>query len=479
MKSFFTVYLAVLVYVLQISLSNSYSRSVSTISEFKEETGAKQGVTEQAVEDLFNKHIEDILKEGSSNRFFNTLVNPDGKVSLKTKLLKINAQESTQSEFKNPWHVRSTETSRLLDTMSQIALQISREMSSKNNLTMKNLKQLSIPSSFCPFKQQINCNPNNRFSEIDGACNNLQSPWKGRSETPYKRYLNPAYLDRLGIPRTRAKNGQELPNVRSISRMLCNENTLVDNHFTHMTAFFGQFLTHDISMAGVSTDSNGGGLDCNCNNGNPGCMPVVMPANENIMRMSCMKFTRSSSAFANFDCSLGHREQLNLMTHFIDLTTTYGPKSSRTNELRLFQGGQLKFSAGVNGRPGLLQQQGTCGGPRGDQCQFMAGETRLNENLPLVSIQVLFMREHNRIANELQRQNPHWDDEHLFQEARKITIAVYQHIIFNEYVPIIVGWNTASQFDLLPLPSGQFHQGYDANVCEKMHSLFLYSFSSS
>ncbi len=460
----FILSFTVLVCVVKTYSISSINEPDSNILEFQLKNDVNHDVIEQAVEDLFNEQIQDILKEGIKNRFYNNLVNPDGKISLKSKLSKINAQELKQSEFKNPWHVRSTETSRLLDTISQIGLQISREMSSKNNLTVKNLKQFSIPSSFCPFKQQINCDPNSRFSQIDGSCNNLQSPWKGRSETPFKRYLSPVYLDRLGIPRTRAKNGQELPNVRSISSMLCRDNFLFDNHFTHMTAFFGQLLTHDISMASVSTDSNGAGLDCNCNNGDPSCMPVVMPANENIMRMSCMKFTRSSSAFANFDCNLGHREQLNLMTHFLDLTTTYGPKSSRTNELRLFQGGQLKFSSGVNGRPGLLHQPGTCGGPRGDHCQFMAGESRLNENLPLVGLQVLFMREHNRVANELQRQNPHWDDEHLFQEARKITIAMYQHIIFNEYVPIVVGWNTAAQFDLLPLPNGQFHQGYDSNV---------------
>lgn len=155
------------------------------------------------------------------------------------------------------------------------------------------------------------------------------------------------------------------------------------------------------------------------------------------------------------------------MTHYLDLTTVYGPKESRTNELRLFQGGQLKFSQGVNGRPSLLHQQGTCSGPGRNICQFQAGETRLNENLALVSIQVLFMREHNRIANNLQRINPHWSDERLFQESRKILIGMYHHIVYNEYVPITVGWNTASQFDLLPLPNGQFHNGYDSNVfCE-------------
>lgn len=70
-------------------------------------------------------------------------------------------------------------------------------------------------------------------------------------------------------------------------------------------------------------------------------MSVNMPPNENIMRMSCMRFTRSSAAFSNFDCRLGHREQLNLLTSFIDATQVYGPSVQRSKDLRSNQGGDL------------------------------------------------------------------------------------------------------------------------------------------
>jgi hypothetical protein len=135
--------------------------------------------------------------------------------------------------------------------MSTIAMKVSKEI--VKNTTVKGLKQFQVPQAFCPFKQPITCNANSRFSNVDGSCNNVQFTWIGKSETPYKRYLSPAYLDGLDIPRTMGKNGLSLPNARQISRVLCRENFQVDNHFTHISAFFGQFVTHDISMGAVST----------------------------------------------------------------------------------------------------------------------------------------------------------------------------------------------------------------------------------
>lgn len=75
----------------------------------------------------------------------------------------------------------------------------------------------------------------------------------------------------------------------------------------------------------------------------------------------------------------------------------------------------------------------------------------------------LMAREHNRLASGLSEVNPHWDDETLFQEARRINIATIQHITYNEFLPIVLGKEVMEKFGLLTQKEG-YWDGYDATV---------------
>jgi hypothetical protein len=99
----------------------------------------------------------------------------------------------------------------------------------------------------------LTCNPNDKFSSLDGSCNNLNKPWLGKAETPFKRYLPPAYDDKVNSPRTKSVTGHPLPNPRVISLALSFDNSEQDSKYTHLVAIFGQFLAHDITLAATSS----------------------------------------------------------------------------------------------------------------------------------------------------------------------------------------------------------------------------------
>lgn len=277
-----------------------------------------QTINNLTVNHLFDQELNALFLDKDSKRFWRLFLNHlprepirSSRISRETVEKLVDASPLKTVSLTQPT-LQSSPESHLIDASSSLGLSVSSklteslEMDSLDFNPVDALAGVKASNEFCPFKKNINCNPNEKFPTFDGSCNNLIQPWLGKTNTPYKRYHEPAYDDRLSVPRLRSVLGGELPNPRIISRVVMSENSQTETAISHITAPFGQFIAHDISSVAVSTDDFGRIVDCPCNSNNPSCMSVKFPSNDNLLRMSCMKFTRSSAAFSSFDCRLGN-----------------------------------------------------------------------------------------------------------------------------------------------------------------------------
>lgn len=83
--------------------------------------------------------------------------------------------------------------------------------------------------------------------------------------------------------------------------------------------------------------------------------------------------------------------------------------------------------------------------------------------MTLTSLHIIFLRQHNSLATMLGSINPHWSDEVLYQETRRIIGALMQHITYNEFLPSILGRHTMEIYGLTPQTVG-YSSSYDENV---------------
>jgi len=147
--------------------------------------------------------------------------------------------------------------------------------------------------------------------------------------------------------------------------------------------------------------------------------------------------------------SEGVRETLkNDSNHEIDLAQLYGRTSEVTEQLRARDGGLLK-SQPIEGED--YPEYYCCNGdrrkefnrlpipvgfrdlPRDQKDTLFAMGTDVT-NLGVVTFNVLFLREHNRIARRLGAENPRWNDERVFQTARSVLTVVLLKIVIEEYI---------------------------------------------
>ncbi|XP_041370236.1 peroxidasin-like isoform X2 [Gigantopelta aegis] len=292
-----------------------------------------------------------------------------------------------------------------------------------------------------------------------------------------RRFVKPLYDDGVSFPRARGRNGGVLPSPRFVSSMLhASRQPIPDDEFvTHMVMQWGQFLDHDITSTPVHRGLSGSAVTCCVDDLVPAnlsqailnnlrhrdiCFPIAVPRNDHRFgHRSCLNFVRSIQV-ANADCSDVPVEQLNQLTAYVDGSQIYGSTEEEEKSLRTGMNGQLKSS-----RDGLLprEEKEICEMDRPGAFCFKAGDERVNEQMGLTTMHTTWMRQHNRIAADLQTLNPHWDDEHVFQETRRIVGAMLQHITYHEFMPSVFGQSDMKAWGLTS-PSWGFHDVYDPEV---------------
>jgi hypothetical protein len=100
--------------------------------------------------------------------------------------------------------------------------------------------------------------------------------------------------------------------------------------------------------------------------------------------------------------------------------------------------------------------------------QFIIGDTRVHEIPNLALNHLVWVREHNRIAAILNRINPHWNVEKVFQETRRIIIALVQHIAYNHYLPVVLDNQSMNRYRLYSRKTGYddiYNKRIDASIC--------------
>ena len=184
----------------------------------------------------------------------------------------------------------------------------------------------------CEEMETPECNPHNPFRTLNGVCNNLGDPFRGAALTPFRRLLPPDYADGKSEPREAVGNGR-FPNARSVSLDLFKDVEERSQELTHMAMVFGQFLAHDITLAGQPEDFT---CDGSCQPGPQNeCFGIPAnraddPAFPGDDGVNCIILRRSKPC----DEKAKIREQENLLTSYIDASHVYGNNEKESEDVR-------------------------------------------------------------------------------------------------------------------------------------------------
>ncbi|MEE2748129.1 MAG: peroxidase family protein [Candidatus Thermoplasmatota archaeon] len=272
------------------------------------------------------------------------------------------------------------------------------------------------------------------FYSANGSDVNPSQPTWGMAGTLLGRVANSTHdpnSDWMGLT--------DLPNPREISNIVCAQPAVIQDErgLSDFNWLWGQFITHEIDFTLTQNGRVGENIT-------PEQANIAVAEDDPVMGVSGgsqIRFFRSIYVDVVDENGVQHREHPNSITTWIDGSVVYGSSEDTMNWLRTFEGGRMKVSENPWGDllPVAKDDDDTAppmsfAGFSAD-VRFIAGDSRANEHIALMSLHVLFLREHNRLADEIAERNPDWNDEDIFQLARKLVAAQIQAITYEEFLP--------------------------------------------
>ena len=293
----------------------------------------------------------------------------------------------------------------------------------------------SSESSQSSSNRRAGKNRTRRTQSLDGTGNNINSPDLGSANSAYRRFADSSYSDGLSEP-------TEGPNARYISNRVFEDhaqNLFSENSVTQWAWTWGQFIDHSIGLRAGGEEPMNTAFDSSD--------PLELFTN----RAGILNGTRSEAAP---DTGITKpREQLNVLSSFIDATAVYGSTQERLEWLRegpvdgdMSNNGAKLLMTEDNYLPRAIERGDPDNAPFMDQQgqllfapdavnrMVITGDVRGNENIGLTGVQTLFAREHNRIVDLLPED---WSEQDKFDVARQLVIAMTQYITYEEFLPAV------------------------------------------
>jgi hypothetical protein len=287
---------------------------------------------------------------------------------------------------------------------------------------------------------------------FDGSGNNLAHPQWGAAGTNFSRQAAVGYVDGISAPHV-----ADRPNPRSVGVSLMRQTAPRPNarRLSGYIYAFGNLISHDIQHTQSQT-------------ANPEIIEFRIPVGDDIFFPN----QRIPLPRSIFDPATGTgvdnpRQQVNFTTAFLDASVIYGSSEETASILRggpAHPGAKLRTSDDINGDGQNLLPRDAFGPSL--TAPFVAGDSRVNDNIALSALHTVFMREHNRLVDELAVSHPQWSAEELFQRARKVVGAELQAITFNEFLPALLGPHA-------PELSGKYDPAVDPTVLNEFPAVFL------